>query len=166
MLKRSVTSAAVAALLCGGGPAAAAEPAGSADAAARSICYTAHVEGLGWYTGFTCGGGVAGTTGQGLRMEALRLTATDVGELCARGHVASRGWQAWQCADTPGETVEIGTTGLALGLEAVEISVGTGTVGARAHVAGIGWQNTLRAPTVRVGTTGRGLSMEAITISP
>ena len=53
-----------------------AEAAQSDGAAAVSLSYSAHVSDIGWM-GAVAGGGVAGTTGRGLPLEALRLVLSD-----------------------------------------------------------------------------------------
>ena len=109
---------------------------------------------------------VAGTTGRGLAMEALRLQiqASGVtGGISYRGHVSSIGWQPWGTSST-----YIGTTGRALKLEAFEIKL-TGDLATkfrveyRAHVSGIGWQSYV-ADGATAGTTGQARSVEAVQI--
>lgn len=53
-----------------------AEPAQSEAAAPVSLSYSAHVSNIGWM-GAVAGGEVAGTTGRGLPLEALRLVLSD-----------------------------------------------------------------------------------------
>jgi uncharacterized protein YjdB len=132
--------------------------------ATRHVCYQAHVQYVGWQNFIACDGTVAGTTGQGLRMEALAITTTDVGGVCAAGHVQNVGWQPVLCVND-GNTVVVGTTGQGLRLEAVALSVGSGSVCANAHVQYIGWQGSVCGSSVTVGTTGQNLRMEAITIT-
>jgi len=51
-------------------------------ATARQICYAAHVQNIGWQ-GQVCNGAIAGTTGLGLRIEALGIAVSGVGGICA-----------------------------------------------------------------------------------
>ncbi|MDB1876404.1 hypothetical protein PMX24_09350, partial [Collinsella aerofaciens] len=78
-----------------------AEPARSEAAAPVSLSYSAHVSNIGWM-GAVAGGEVAGTTGRGLPLEALRLVLSDAstGEplgadaISVEAHVSNVGWQA------------------------------------------------------------------------
>ncbi|MET9258484.1 hypothetical protein [Amycolatopsis sp. NPDC004079] len=135
-------------------------------AAARHICYAAHVENIGWQQP-VCDGAVAGTTGQGLRLEALDIVVSQVGGVCAAAHVEGLGWGPVTCAGE-NTTVAVGTVGRGLRLEALHINVNSGTVCANAHVENIGWQGVscASAPSFALaGTTGRGLRMEAIQLT-
>lgn len=126
--------------------------------------YQVHIQNIGW-TGPVYNGGVAGTTGQSLRMEALVVHLTDdyesMVEYCA--HVQDIGWMGW-C-----ESGEIaGTVGQELRLEAVRIKL----VGKyarkydiyyRAHVQDGGWLGWAKNGEP-AGTAGAGLRMEALQI--
>ena len=109
---------------------------------------------------------VAGTTGRGLAMEALRLQiqASGVtGGISYRGHVSSIGWQPWVTSST-----YIGTTGRALKLEAFEIKL-TGDLATkfdlryRAYVRGIGWQPWVSNGAM-AGTVGQLRQIEQVQI--
>jgi len=133
---------------------------------ARHICYSAHVQDIGWQP-TVCDGAVAGTTGQGLRIEALAIETENVGGFCAQAHVQNIGWQAPVC-ENDGIVGTVGTTGEGLRMEALIIGVNSGQVCADAHVENIGWQGTVCATSparAQVGTTGQGLRMEAITMT-
>jgi uncharacterized protein YjdB len=84
-----------------------------------------YIENSGWETNWKfADNGVnlyIGTTGQMLRMEAFTLNVGS-GTVCANAHVENIGWQGRKC-DTPGDFLTAGTTGLALRLEAVELTV-------------------------------------------
>jgi len=126
------------------------------------ICYQAYVENTGWQNP-VCNGRVAGTTGQGLRMEAIRiwLTNSNPGEsVCYQAHVQNIGWQSSVC-----DGQMAGTTGQSLRMEAIQVSLTNpgpnDVVCYKAHVQNIGWQ----APVCNgqtAGTTGQSLRMEAI----
>lgn len=136
------------------------------NATGRHICYAAHVEDIGWQPP-VCDGAVAGTTGQGLRIEALDVVVSGVGGVCAAGHVEDIGWQAVTCAGD-NVSVVVGTTGLGLRMEALDISVNSGGVCANGHVQNIGWQGFVCAAApafAMAGTTGQGLRMEAIELT-
>ena len=127
--------------------------------------YNAHVQNIGWM-GDVLNGAVAGTTGRGLQMEALRLKATSniaSGDIQYRAHVQNVGWQSYQTSSN-----YIGTVGRGLRMEAVQISL-TGDLAAKyriryqAHVQDIGWQNWVYDGAT-AGTTGQLKRIEAIRI--
>lgn len=128
-------------------------------AAAPQINYQAYVEGLGWQNPVS-NGGIAGTTGQGQRMEAIKINLSGV-EYCV--HVQNIGWQAWKKS---GEIA--GTTGNNLRLEAIRIRL-TGSdanqfdVYYRAHVQNGGWLGWAKNGDP-AGTSGASLRMEALQI--
>jgi uncharacterized protein YjdB len=136
------------------------------NATGRHICYAAHVTDVGWQQP-VCDGALAGTTGQGLRIEALDIVVTGVGGVCAAAHVENIGWQAVTCAGD-NLNVIVGTTGRGLRMEALDINGNSGTVCAVAHVENIGWQSPVCAAApayAMVGTTGRGVGMEAVELT-
>ena len=78
------------------------------------ISCSAHVQNLGWLPSVN-EGSVAGTTGRGLRMEALRVSlgpSAASGSVEMRAHVSDLGWQDWSEGSC-------GTTGAGHALEAV-----------------------------------------------
>jgi uncharacterized protein YjdB len=134
---------------------------------AGAIQANTHVQNVGW-SGFKSAD-LMGTTGLGLRMEAMQLRLT--GDLAAkydisyRAHVSGIGWQPWV---TNGQTA--GTTGQARQVEAVQVRllrkgvntvVPKGTTTYSAHVQNIGWMSSVTDGAV-AGTTGRSLRMEAL----
>ncbi|MFE9370089.1 polysaccharide deacetylase [Streptomyces sp. NPDC006711] len=129
---------------------------------ARVICYSAHVQDIGWQSA-VCDGAVAGTTGQSRRMEALAISTSGVGGVCANAHLADIGWQGWVCG-SDGQVVTVGTTGQSRRMEALGVQVGSGNVGAQAHVEGYGWLSAVSGNPVYVGTTGQSRRMEAVRI--
>lgn len=126
-------------------------------ASANSLTYpyTAHVQSVGWQ-GMVGDGAVAGTTGLGLRLEALRFVFPGQE---ARGHVQDLGWQGWQANDS----TEVGTTGKGKRLEAVQVrsTIPGVHIECQAHVQGRGWLPRVRDGQV-CGTTGKGLRLEAV----
>jgi hypothetical protein len=105
----------------------------------------------------------AGTTGQGLRMEAFRFTAraARAGLTSSyQAHVAGFGWLP---AVNDGGVA--GTTGQGVQLEAVSISLGGDRFGCslsyRVHVTGIGWMGWVSEGAV-AGTVGQGRRIEAM----
>ncbi|MFG2721482.1 polysaccharide deacetylase [Streptomyces sp. NPDC048416] len=129
---------------------------------ARVICYAAHVQDIGWQAA-VCDGAVAGTTGQSRRMEALAVSTSGVGGVCADAHLADIGWQGWACG-SDGQVVTVGTTGQSRRMEALGVQVGSGSVGAQAHVEGYGWLSSVSGNPVYAGTTGQSRRMEAVRI--
>ncbi|MFJ8043310.1 hypothetical protein ACIRBX_22725 [Kitasatospora sp. NPDC096147] len=128
----------------------------------RYLCVQAHVAGIGWQAEKTCVGAVVGTTEEGRAIEALRFVPFNMSGLCARAHVATIGWQPWVCV-RDNVTLEIGTTGQSLALEAVEVQTQSGSVVLNAHLSGYGWQGQRAGARVLVGTTGESRAIEALT---
>jgi hypothetical protein len=120
--------------------------------------YSAHVEGTGWLAP-VADGDVAGTTGQGRRMEAIRLIAPGR-NIFYRAHVQNIGWMA-----EVANGADAGTTGRGLRMEAIQIRLDSsaGHIYYRAHVEGTGWMDWVHDGAV-AGTTGRGLRIEAVQI--
>ncbi|MDR0921962.1 MAG: hypothetical protein LBM95_06245 [Lactobacillales bacterium] len=86
-----------------------------------NISYRAHVQSIGWQS-WVSNGGIAGTTGRNLRIEALQITTSGKFGVFYSGHVESIGWGKWVSsgATTIGSGQFIGTTGQSKRLEAVD----------------------------------------------
>jgi uncharacterized protein YjdB len=151
------------------------------------VRYRAHVENIGWQDWTQVEDGAtstsssdptsfAGTSGQGLRIEALQLELTgELAQTCQlmyRVHVQNYGWLGWA---TSGQTA--GTQGQGLRIEAIQIKVvpltqtidtsGTafvGYVGAQAHVENLGWLTGLNETSL-LGSQGMGLRMESLQLT-
>lgn len=133
-----------------------------ADAPA-ALSVRAHVSNIGWLSPVK-DGGVAGTTGRSLPLEALNIGLdwyNHSGSVELRGHVSNLGWQSWsegQC----------GTTGQSKFLEAVQFRL-TGEVAQSydiwysVHVSGIGWLDWA-CNGKAAGTTGMAKSIEAVKV--
>jgi uncharacterized protein YjdB len=82
-----------------------------------SVCYSAHVQNLGWQPE-VCNDQVAGTTGMSLRMEAvtIHLVNSPAWGICYQAQGENYGWQTPVCDGTVA-----GTTGQSLRLEALKI---------------------------------------------
>lgn len=128
------------------------------------ITYRAHVQNIGWQ-GDATDGGLAGTTGQNLHMEALSASlgagVSVSGGVEVNAHVQNIGWQ--------GFTSNVaGTTGRNLAIEAVRIRL-TGEAAAkydiyyRVHSANVGWLAWAKNG-ASAGTQGYSLSAQAIRI--
>ena len=130
-----------------------------------SVQYSAHVQNRGWMK-WRRNGETAGTTGQSLRMEALRFALANApagsGIRC-RAHVQNVGWQNWVNAGTIA-----GTTGQSRQMEAVRFEL-TGPLATthhieyRVHMRDLGWSQWVRNGAV-AGTTGQSRRIEAIEI--
>lgn len=126
------------------------------------VTYSAHVAHIGWMSAAK-DGKIAGTTGRGLSMEALRLSLGDSvsGGIEAKAHVAGTGWES-------GWSTTVGTTGKSRAIEAVRIRL-TGDAAKkydvmyRAHSAKVGWSAWVKNGK-KAGTTGYSLPMQAIEI--
>lgn len=136
------------------------------DAPLIAINYRSHIENLAWAQ-WVKNGSKSGTTGLGLRMEALEiklssLDGLDIG-VRYRTHVENIGWQDWV---SNGSTS--GTTGQGLRIEAIEIEL-TGadasnyTVQYRGHIQDTGW-TSWKKNGEELGTTGDGKRLEAVSI--
>ncbi|SPC35178.1 hypothetical protein LPICM02_120053 [Pseudolactococcus piscium] len=123
----------------------------------------AHIEGYGWQ-GFSTNSFV-GTTGEGLRMEAIRLNFSGLNtDITYSTHLQRIGW-------TPNVSngAVSGTTGQSRRIEAIEISTsGRYLVLYRGHVQGNGWGpwHTSAGPPNPmqsfVGTTGQSKRLETL----
>jgi hypothetical protein len=129
------------------------------------ICYRVHVQRLGWMPP-VCNGEKAGTTGAGLRIEAIQIWSNQPGiSVCYRAHLQDKGWVPQGCN---GEMV--GTTGESRRLEAFEIEISGDSASDmnlqyQAHVAKSGWQQIV-SEGQKAGTTGQSRAIEAIKIWP
>jgi hypothetical protein len=126
-----------------------------------SIRYQAHIQNNGWQN-WQNNGGVAGTEGQSLRMEALAVVMdSNRGSIIVEGHIKNIGWQAQR-----GNGEIIGTVGRELQLEAIKIKLvdlEEFSIFYQVHVQNIGWSNWQRDGAI-AGTVGQSLMLEAIRI--
>lgn len=136
--------------------------------AANAVNYTAHVQNVGWQDS-VANGQISGTIGQGLQLEALKISAPnfnvfgDASSIKYCTHVQNMGWMNWTGADCIS-----GTTGENRRVEAVKIEL-TGNAAVvydvyyRVHSAQYGWLDWAKdgAP---AGTEQLGKQAEAIEI--
>ena len=129
------------------------------------LTYQAHVQNIGWQDEKIAGED-AGTVGESLRMEAIRIWVEDnlyEGDVEYRVHVQDKGWLEWV---KNGEIA--GTVGESLRIEAIQIHL-TGELSERygllyqAHVSDFGWLGTV-ATNELSGTEGFGKRMESLRI--
>ncbi|MDR0845912.1 MAG: S8 family serine peptidase [Lactobacillales bacterium] len=123
------------------------------------ITYSAHVQNKGWINAQNHGD-IAGTTGQALRLEAVRIFQN--GQLdkhvSIKTHVQNLGWQA-------AKSGENGTEGKGLRLEAFTLDLDQSLtqnydIYYCAHVQNVGWQDWVKDGAI-AGTSGKGLRVEA-----
>jgi len=94
-----------------------ARPFVSADVACT---YRTHIQNIGWQDWKTKGA-ISGTTGMGLRLEAIQIVANDnamIFDVVYRTQIEDIGWQDWKHAGQVS-----GTSGESLRLEAIELSL-------------------------------------------
>ena len=131
-----------------------------------TLTYRAHVENKDWM-GAVSENGVAGTTNQSLRMEAIKISMSDVlgngNAISYRAHVSDVGWMDWV---TSGHTA--GTTGQSRQMECIQIQLSGYAakifdVYYRVHVEDYGWLGWAKNGEM-AGTTGGSKRIEAIQI--
>ena len=138
--------------------------AGSQASFVGAVGGSAHSQNVGWRG--ASGSLSFGTTGRGLRLEALRLSAPALPEACGisyQAHVQNVGWQGVRTAGGVA-----GTTGRGLRVEAVRISLTGGgaksySVWYRVHSQNVGWLGWAHDG-ADAGTVGRGLRAEAVQV--
>ena len=128
--------------------------------------YSAHVQNIGWQD-YVESPGTAGTTGEGLRVEALRAELSNYdyeGDVQIATHVQYIGWQ-----DYVGSGQIAGTTGEGLRLEAIKVRL-TGEMAEhydiyyRVHAQYFGWLGWAKNGE-NAGTAGFSYRLEAIEIA-
>lgn len=123
----------------------------------------AHVQNKGWVKEYIDKSGhvLLGTTGQSLRVEALKVWLEGMdGAVIGRAHVQDEGWKPWT---TSGQT--IGTTGLARRVEAIRLKLTGAPEGYhlyyRVHAQNKGWLGWAHDGEL-AGTAGYALRLEAV----
>jgi len=129
----------------------------------RDFEVTTHVQNVGWTT-------APGTRGQGLRIEAIKVTQLQSKVICLNAHVATIGWQQRQCTTGKGTSITVGTTGRGLAIESVEVTRPGNSYGVAAlvHIQNIGDRNVSVSKGIggfTAGTTGQGLRLEWFELS-
>ena len=133
-----------------------------------TVTYQTHVQRYGWGQGEVSNGALSGTTGQGLRMEALKIhlnkTTGFTGGISYCSHIQRLGWeQNWKS-----DGALSGTEGKGLRLEAIRIRL-TGEMANcfdvyyRTHVQRFGWTGWA-SNGADCGSAGYGYRLEAIEI--
>ncbi len=130
------------------------------------VSYASHVQRIGWQKAVT-NGSISGTTGKSRRVEALRISVSDLpceGGISYRSHVQTKGWEKSWVSDGKAS----GTTGKSKRVEAVQLKL-TGEaanqydVYYRVHVQRIGWMAWAKNGE-SAGTTGMSRRVEAIQV--
>ena len=130
-----------------------------------SLSYTSHVQSIGWQS-WVGQGVTSGTTGKGLRMEALKVKLNNDafgGYIYAKAYVQGSGWTDWAK-----EGATAGTTGKSKRIEAVKVHI-TGEMATRfdiwyrVAVPGMGWLGWTKNNTY-AGTYGYDKPVQAIQI--
>lgn len=138
------------------------------------IRYRAHVQKKGWMPS-VADGEIAGTVGEALRLEAIKITPPEGVELEVIAHVQTYGNKKYTgivngkssgIGSSDNDPI-IGTVGQKKRLEALTIRCAKNTTGKRlkyqAHCQGIGWQDPVNEGEM-CGTIGQSRRMEAIKI--
>lgn len=135
----------------------------SAAGSSPSVKYSLHVQNKGWMN-YVSNGATAGTTGQSLRAEAVKIQISGMsGGITYRTHVQNVGWTSWSNNNS-----QSGTVGRNLQMEAIQIKL-TGTIASsydvyyRVHLAHTGWLGWTKNGGM-AGSEGCGIRMEAIQI--
>ena len=138
----------------------------------KNVSVSAHVQNIGWMDPVGSGK-VAGTTGRGLNLEALRISLEVDGAtsqeqvanaLSVEAHVSNVGWQA-----AVGNGGTAGTTGQARAVEALRVRLSAGlseryTVWYRVHSAEFGWLGWA-CDGADAGSAGYGRAVQAVQVA-
>ena len=122
------------------------------------IQYKVHIQDIGW-TDWEKTGELAGTEGEGKRIEAIILQGNNGLDLSYRVHIQDIGWSDWvqngQIAGTTGESKRI---------EAIEIKSNK-MLEVQEHIQDVGWMPVSKGTNIRIGTEGKSLRIEAFKIN-
>ena len=135
-----------------------------ADTEEPSISYSAHVQKIGWQ-GYAFDGALAGTVGQGKRLEGIKINISGDSNLGVKysAHVQKIGWQGYAF-----DGALAGTVGQGKRVEAIKIEL-TGKdkdkydVYYKAQVQSYGWLDWVKNGEIS-GTVGKSKRLEAIQI--
>lgn len=123
-----------------------------------NIQYKVHIQDKGW-TNWENAGEIAGTSGEGLRVEAIILQGNNGLDLSYRVHMQDKGWSNWV-----GNGQVAGTTGESRRIEAIEIKSNK-MLEVKEHVQDIGWMPSSKGTNIKIGTEGKSLRLEAFKIN-
>lgn len=122
-----------------------------------NIQYKVHIQDKGW-TDWENTGEVAGTEGEGLRVEAIILQGNNGLDLSYRVHMENIGWSDWV-----GNGQVAGTTGESRRIEAIEIKSNK-MLEVQEHIQNVGWMPSSKGTNIKIGTEGKSLRLEAFKI--
>ena len=131
-----------------------------------TIEYTTHVQNIGWQEPYKKNGQMAGTSGQSLRLEGIKIripSQSGNGDIEYSTHIQNIGWQNFVRNDELS-----GTSGQSLRLEGIKIRL-TGELAQkydvyyRVHAQNAGWLGWARNGEFS-GTSGYGFRLEGIEI--
>ena len=156
----------------GAGEVAADDSAANNQLTVRSVSVSAHVQNIGWMNPVGSGK-VAGTTGKGLNLEALKITLEVNGSasqeqianaISVEAHVSNVGWQA-----AVGNGGTAGTTGQSRAVEALRVRLSGElssryTVWYRVHSAEFGWLGWA-CDGADAGSAGYGRAVQAVQVA-
>lgn len=135
----------------------------TAAASSPDVKYSLHIQDKGWLD-YVQNGVTAGTTGQSLRAEAIKIQVSGMsGGIRYRTHIQDDGWTSWSSNGS-----QSGSTGRKLRMEAIEIKL-TGRIALlydvyyRVHATYAGWLGWAKNGTM-AGSTKCGMQIEAIEI--
>ncbi len=127
-----------------------------------TVEYQAHVQNIGWQSAVS-DGTIAGTSGQSLRVEALKVSLKNAdrdGAVQIRAHVQDIGWQSWSnMGGTYGQSKRVEAMQIRLVGEMAEYY----DVYYRVHAQNIGWMGWAKNGE-KAGTEGMSLRLEAIQV--
>ncbi|QAA31078.1 DNRLRE domain-containing protein [Clostridium manihotivorum] len=129
------------------------------------VTYDAQLQNIGWQNPWSSDNSLAGTTGQGLRMESLKVQLTNAPsgmKIKYMAHVQNVGWQNWVY-----DGGIAGTVGQSLSIEALRIQLEGAPEGYnvryQVYADGIGWMEPASNGDI-AGTVGQNRRIEAIKI--
>lgn len=154
------------------GVVAAADSAETNQLTVKNVSVSAHVQNIGWMNPVSMGK-IAGTTGRGLNLEALKISVEVDGAssqeqvanaLSVEAHVAGVGWRP-----AVGNGCTAGTTGQSRAVEALRVRLSDGlsaryTVWYRVHSAGFGWLGWA-CDGAEAGSAGYGRAAQAVQVA-
>ena len=132
-----------------------------------SVSYLGHIQGIGWENSWRYNGQTSGTTGQGRRVEALKIGLSNkkyVGTINYRSHIEGIGWEnSWR-----GDGQVTGTTGQGRRVEAIQVKLTNDMANNydiyyRVHIEEYGWLGWAKNG-ASAGSEGLAKRIEAIEI--
>lgn len=148
-----------------------------------NVNYITHVQNQGWEKNYLSNGQVSGTSGQGLRLEGIKINVDgdkDLG-ISYSTHVQNEGWQDYGWLGWAKNDEIAGTCGLAKRLEAIQVEIvpkdsvtlsnntepckyQSPKVTYKTHVESYEWQKEVSNGAMS-GTSGKSFRLEAIKIN-